>query len=174
MMKEYDIRKLVKFGEKEFCFKEYFNDDFSELKNVTQVLGVVLNDENEILMVSEDGKSWSLPGGTIEEGETYVQTLKREVYEESAVEIDENILVPFFYLEAFRVRDGAQEFETSQIRYVSKVKKVDKFEKDPGGNHQYREFFKIDDIEKYLHWAGTSAFMKKYLIKYIESGKLYN
>jgi 8-oxo-dGTP pyrophosphatase MutT (NUDIX family) len=175
MEKEHDIRKKVKFGDKEYYFKEYFDDDFSDLENITQVLGVVLNDNNEILLISEDGKSWSLPGGTIETNEkTYLETLKREVFEEAAVVIDESTFVPFFYMKIFQIEGGNQVFKMSQLRYITRVKEVNIFHKDPGGDVKFRKFVPVGDIEKELSWTSTNSFIKKFLTNYLEKGRVYS
>ncbi|MDT5157204.1 MAG: hypothetical protein QOH51_1561 [Acidobacteriota bacterium] len=47
--------------------------------------GVVLNSTGEVLVVSQNGTSWSLPKGHIEEGEDAFAAAKREIYEESGV-----------------------------------------------------------------------------------------
>lgn len=47
--------------------------------------GVVLNSLGKVLLVSQNGRSWSLPKGHIEEGETTLDAAKREIYEESGV-----------------------------------------------------------------------------------------
>ena len=47
--------------------------------------GVVINEYDEIIVISQKGKikTWSLPKGHIEEGETELEAAKREIYEES-------------------------------------------------------------------------------------------
>lgn len=47
--------------------------------------GVVLNLKGEVLVVSQHGKSWSLPKGHIEAGEDVLVAAKREIYEESGL-----------------------------------------------------------------------------------------
>ena len=47
--------------------------------------GVVVNKDGMILVVSQNNNSWSLPKGHIEEGESALETAKREIYEESGV-----------------------------------------------------------------------------------------
>jgi 8-oxo-dGTP pyrophosphatase MutT (NUDIX family) len=47
--------------------------------------GVVVNSEGKVIIVKQEGKSWSLPKGHIEEGETDLEASKREIYEESGV-----------------------------------------------------------------------------------------
>lgn len=47
--------------------------------------GVVLNENDEVIVISQKGKvkTWSLPKGHIEQGETDLEAAKREMYEES-------------------------------------------------------------------------------------------
>ncbi len=47
--------------------------------------GVVLNKEGLVLVVSQNGNSWSLPKGHIDEGEDRLQAAVREIYEESGI-----------------------------------------------------------------------------------------
>lgn len=47
--------------------------------------GVVLNNKGLILVVNQNGTSWSLPKGHIEEGEDKLIAAQREIYEEAGV-----------------------------------------------------------------------------------------
>ncbi|MEK6898554.1 MAG: NUDIX domain-containing protein [Nanoarchaeota archaeon] len=47
--------------------------------------GVVLNNENKVLVVSQRGRAWSLPKGHLEKGERALVAAKREIKEESGV-----------------------------------------------------------------------------------------
>jgi ADP-ribose pyrophosphatase YjhB (NUDIX family) len=47
--------------------------------------GVVIGKDGKVLVVSQRGKSWSLPKGHIDEGEDLLTAAKREIYEESGV-----------------------------------------------------------------------------------------
>lgn len=52
---------------------------------------VLLNDEGKVLLVRNRGHGrphWSLPKGSCEDGEALVQTLKREVREETGLEVE--------------------------------------------------------------------------------------
>jgi len=154
------------FGDKEILFREYFDDNFSDIETTpSQSLGIILNEKNEVLLVSADEKWWGLPGGTIEEGETPEQALVREVYEETAVVIDDQQIIPFFYVMSYEIRDGELFYETTQLRYISKVVRIDKFIKDPGGLQQFRKFVSIDEIDKELSWIGTRDIIKSELKK---------
>jgi ADP-ribose pyrophosphatase YjhB (NUDIX family) len=47
--------------------------------------GVVLNASGEVLVVNQNGDSWSLPKGHLDQGESALEAAKREIYEESGV-----------------------------------------------------------------------------------------
>ena len=52
------------------------------------VAAMVTNDEGEILLVNSPWRGWEYPGGLIEPGETFEQALRREIREESGVEVE--------------------------------------------------------------------------------------
>lgn len=45
--------------------------------------GIVINEYDEVIVVSQKGNSWSLPKGHIENNETELEAAIREIYEES-------------------------------------------------------------------------------------------
>ena len=49
---------------------------------------IVMNDKNEVLLVLHNAGHWDLPKGHVELGETEVQTAKREVKEETNIDIE--------------------------------------------------------------------------------------
>jgi 8-oxo-dGTP pyrophosphatase MutT (NUDIX family) len=148
-MKQPTNETQFKFGEKDIIFREYFDNDFASIETKpTQSLGIILNDKNEVLLVSADNEWWGLPGGTLEKDETPEQTLVREVYEETAVVIDENDITPFFYVITFEIKDGKEIYESTQLRL-----------------QQFRKFVPIDSIDKELSWTGTRDIIKRELKK---------
>lgn len=55
-----------------------------------RVTGVVIED-GRILLLNEDtdtGRSWSVPGGRVEDGETLAEALVREMKEEIGLDVD--------------------------------------------------------------------------------------
>lgn len=52
------------------------------------VAALVTNEEGKILLVNSPWRGWEYPGGLIESGETFQEALRREVREESGVEIE--------------------------------------------------------------------------------------
>ena len=59
-----------------------------EHTHLVSVAALVTNEENRILLVKSPWRGWEYPGGLIEPGESFEAALKREVFEESGVEIE--------------------------------------------------------------------------------------
>ena len=55
---------------------------------------VIENHKGEILCVKEAGSEWTLPGGGLDHGETVEQGLRRELFEEVALDQDESFTLP--------------------------------------------------------------------------------
>ena len=55
------------------------------MKHTQTAGGIVLNKDGLVLVVSQNGNSWSLPKGHIDEGENKLQAAIREIYEESGI-----------------------------------------------------------------------------------------
>jgi 8-oxo-dGTP diphosphatase len=58
---------------------------------VARVIAVscfVTNSAGDVLLVRSEGRSWECPGGTVDEGESLLAGLAREVREEAGVEIE--------------------------------------------------------------------------------------
>ena len=47
--------------------------------------GIVVNEKNQIVIVSNKGRSWTFPKGHVEQGEDPLTAAKREIYEESGI-----------------------------------------------------------------------------------------
>lgn len=50
--------------------------------------GIVINEKDEVLMVKNHNAGWVFPGGQAEVGENVIHAVKREVMEETGVDID--------------------------------------------------------------------------------------
>ena len=49
---------------------------------------IIINDQNEVLLIHSNKGHWDFPKGHIEEGETEVETAKREVKEETNLKVE--------------------------------------------------------------------------------------
>ena len=70
-----------------------FNEDLLTLEDIDKVTnkvrGIVINtNTNQILLVNY-AELFMLPGGKVDEGETNEEALRREIVEESGIEIEE-------------------------------------------------------------------------------------
>lgn len=164
-----DLEETIEHKGKTYLIKQYFSSNFQELNRPSQSYGLILNNKKEVLLISEDANKWTLPGGTIEVDETPEEALAREIYEESAVVIDSDFIIPFFYNVNYELINDEYIYNTTQLRFISKVKKIDKFIRDPGGNVKYRKFVPLEDFDKVLHWKKIGPLIKSHLEQFLRT-----
>ncbi len=58
------------------------------LTHIVAGAGVVVNDNDEILMVKTYNAGWVFPGGQVEVGENVIDAVKREIMEETGIEVE--------------------------------------------------------------------------------------
>ncbi len=124
----------------------------------TQVSGYVFNDKNQILIV-KNGKTWTIPGGHPEQGETKLETLNRELMEEACVTLKE-----INYLGAVEVVENNETYY--QLRYTAKVDEILPFKQE--WEISERLFINLEDLTKYIKWANGITFSAQ-----IESAKKF-
>ncbi len=56
--------------------------------HIVTASGLIENDEGKILMIKSPDRGWEIPGGQVESGEDLTQALKREVKEETGIDIE--------------------------------------------------------------------------------------
>jgi len=138
---------------------------FDELKGkeVNQVYGICFNPEGEMLIIKTK-KNWSLPGGTPEQGETFEQTLHREVDEEGDIDIEN--LTPIGYNKIGQTKNGKKEV-FYQLRYIASITKLKKQTIDPAtGIIPKRKFIKPEEFLYYCPWGKPGeAMMKEALLR---------
>jgi ADP-ribose pyrophosphatase YjhB (NUDIX family) len=64
--------------------------------------GICVTDNGEVVLITQDGKSWGFPGGRPEGSESWEETLRREVREEACVEVADAKLLGFHRGECIR------------------------------------------------------------------------
>ena len=131
-----------------FVVAWFDSTDFSKLKPVTQVYGICFDDKGKILIINM-GKDWLLPGGRPEKGESFEETLKREVNEEADVEIRD--INPLGYQKVWiKKRDKI----IYQLRYFARISKIKKQTIDPARKEILeRKFINPEDFLKYCPWG---------------------
>ena len=81
-----------------------------EITEVLEKSRIVLRNDNDEIILTRFGRVYFLPGGKIEYGETPVDTIKREVMEETNINVLLDDIEPFLvvknYLRDYELRDG--------------------------------------------------------------------
>ncbi len=111
---------------------------------VRQVSGVCFSGPGEIVLVSETGNEWNLPGGHPEAGETPPETLTREVAEEACAEVLACRLI------GWQRVDDPRELSYLQLRYVAQVQ-LHKFQ--PTHEIGHRRLVSPQDFLSALSWG---------------------
>lgn len=147
-----------------FKFELFRTDSFTDIKDIHQVYGMIFNKEGDILLVSHSDKRWSLPGGHTEKDETAIDTLLREVYEESAVKLEVENCFPFFYQKAYIWENDVWKFLENQMRYIAFNPIHDTFVQDPDQDNPmvYQQYFPFNQLRQHLQWGDTIDFILKY------------
>jgi 8-oxo-dGTP diphosphatase len=118
-------------------------------------VGAIIFQEGKVLL-AERGKEplkgwWSLPGGLVETGETLHQAIRREVREETGLEITPG---PVFEVFERIMRDaaGAAEYHYVLVDYICPVTGGDL---RPGDDVSRVEWVAEADLEQYRITEGT-------------------
>ena len=136
---------------REFTYEYHDADSFDDLPtdSCTQCYGVCFYEGKMVIGFGGNKKSWGLIGGTIEPGETFEETLRREIKEESNMEILS--FRPIGYQKVLNLN-------VYQLRFVCKVKPHGPFVVDGGEGMVERgvtEIKLIDpkDYKEYFDWG---------------------
>ena len=137
------------------------------LKRINAVYCLIYNDENnEVLMVyNYDSNSWSLPGGSVEDGETLEEAAIREAWEEIGVKVkigdvaainecffeDENEQILFI---TFRAEIVGGEISILNPNEISEIKWVELSKAD-----ELMPYHKLG-VEKLLNSSAVYYFQK--------------
>ncbi len=142
--------KFVGHSGVEYIFQYHEVDTFEHLdeNKCTQTYSVLFVDDEMVIVHNGKKNTWGLPGGTIEEGETYMETLVRETVEEANVRID--YAKPVGYQKVIDTRDGSFVY---QLRYVSRGTKLGEFESDPAGSISKVAYIDAGDVKQYFDWG---------------------
>src|SRR3989338_736111 len=126
------------------------SDDFSilPLEECRQTYGVCFYEDKMVIGYSGGRKEWGLIGGTVEPGESLEQTLKREIREESNMEVLASI--PVGYQKVTDTRDGTHVY---QLRYACTARPHGPFIADPMGDILKIELIDSKDHKQYFDWG---------------------
>lgn len=131
-----------------FEYTDASSFDHLEKSKCRQAYGVCFYNDKMVIGFGGRKHEWGLIGGTIEPGETFEQTLKREIQEESNMEVLSAI--PIGYQKGIDTRDGSFVY---QLRYACSVRPFGPFISDPAGSITEIKLIDPQDFKKYFDWG---------------------
>ena len=126
-------------------------DDFSLLpyEKCRQVYGVCFYENNIVIGYNGMKNTWGLIGGTIEKGETFDDTFRREIKEESNMKVLS--WKPIGYQRVIDTRDNS--VICYQLRVVAKVSPYGEFVKDPALSITKIAIIDPKNYKDYFDWG---------------------
>lgn len=92
--------KAIDYYQDNLIENTFYNDDKltkEEIdESVIRTKALIINSNNELLL-GYCNKTYQFPGGHLEDGETISECLIREIKEETGINLDKKIYVPFFF-----------------------------------------------------------------------------
>jgi len=134
---------------------------------VRQVYCWITTSDDKIIATSKDGMHWQFPGGKPEDNETLLETLEREVYEQTGLDIDEyiNNIKLFGY---YKIAEWDEAY--LQLRYTLKIPQqsnnLSLFERENEANENKVEHIfpcSIKEIQEKMVWLNESDELKTFL-----------
>lgn len=134
----------------EYIFEYSDADSFEHLpyELCRQTYAVCFCDDKMVIVHNGKHKTWGLVGGTIEEGESFKETLHREIVEESNMEVIK--FLPVGYQKVIDTRDGSFFF---QLRYVCTARPHGPFVADPAGTITEIAVIDPSKYKQYFDWG---------------------
>lgn len=114
----------------------------------TQVSAYVFNQNGQLLIVRNEN-TWTIPGGHPEANETPMQTLNREVMEETCCTVKNAK-----YLGAVEVIENGETYY--QLRYFANVDEILPFKQE--WEICERLFVNLEDLPNYIKWCNGQTF----------------
>lgn len=133
-----------------YIFEYFETDSFEHLEynRCKQTYAVCLCDGKMVVVYHGNKNTWGLVGGSIEKGESFEQTLKREIKEESNMEVLK--FLPVGYQKCIDTRDDSFIY---QLRYVCTAHPYGPFISDPTGVITEMRLIDPKDYKEYFDWG---------------------
>jgi NUDIX domain len=128
-----------------------YNHDYLKDEDITEVVirtkALIINDKNIIL--GNENNIYQFPGGHLEKYETFEECLKREILEETGIEIDDNEIKRPFMKVTYLNKDWpaiGQNRKSEIYYYLIKTSKNPDMSKVKYTEHEKQGNFKIESI----------------------------
>lgn len=138
------------------------------IEQITTAFGLIMDGDK--MLLANLYRGWDTPGGHIEKGEKIVETLHREVYEETKVLIDNPSLIGYQKLEIYAKKPEGYSYpyRTSyQVHFFARVKDILPFTSDE--ETKDRVFFSFAELKEFPNLKVRLALIKKAFL--ISAGK---
>ncbi len=133
---------------------KYHTEEVPQNMRITQVSGILLTKDKQVMIYQEKNGSYRIPGGHPEKNEGLEETLKREVLEELNVTI-KNIS----YL-GYQEVIGDTKDSYAQVRMLATITSIGKEKPDPAENEIYkRHLINLENLNDYLNWGSVGEEM---------------
>ena len=158
------------------------NKDWVMPTHIIAVSGIVLNEKDEVLMVKTHNHGWVFPGGQVEVGENVIDAVKREIMEETGIDVEVGEVfciasntgkypgyngvkeVPTKLMLDFtcKAKDGVPRpsEENSESMYVPKDKVLDMINA-PAIIERYKAFLEYEGRPTYMEYVAKPVFELK-------------
>lgn len=142
--------KYIGYAGVKYTFEYSDADSFDHLERerCKQVYAVCFCGDKMVIGYGGAKNSWGLIGGSVEKGEAFEETLKREVQEESNMEV--LTYLPVGVQKVTDTRDGKVIY---QLRYVCIARPYGPFESDPAGAITEIKLIYPKDYKQYFDWG---------------------
>ena len=141
--------ELMNWEGKRYKNELFAASEFNDLGTATQVQAVCFADDEHIVLLEHVDGYKSLPGGTIESGESFEEALKRELQEEVSVDTLDFGMIG--YSESTQLDNN--NLVTYQLRYWADVALRDEVVNDPDGKAKDRVVVPLDHVAEVLGWG---------------------
>jgi ADP-ribose pyrophosphatase YjhB (NUDIX family) len=122
--------------------------EYENLDPIRQVQAVCFVDDTHVVLYKSQRDNYGCPGGHPEKGESWEETLKREVSEEVAGDL--LACGPIAYIKETNLDTGNVEYF---LRYWARVKLLDKSICDPCDPERTRHIFSLKEAVERLNWG---------------------
>lgn len=153
--------KIISAKKGDYMKKILHNPDFLKTEEITKKIDrakvLLINSNNELLLGFEHN-TYQFIGGHVEDGETLMKCISREVREETGIELSSVNLEPFFMIKYF-CKDYPSKEENSEFTinyYVIinddevNLENVEYTENEIDGNFELK-YIPLENIEKVLN-----------------------
>ncbi len=133
---------------------------------------IVINDQDEILLVKTYNQGWVFPGGQVEVGENVIDAVKREVMEETGVDIEVGELFCISSnTKKYPGHSGVKEIPTKvMLDFICRAKSGNPRPSDENSESMYVRKDKVLELiqspniieryKAYLEYAGRPIYME--------------